>query len=78
MYEKFAFDIYFNINKHKEGNYLYFQAPPPQAWSFEFLALPQSIHIRKPSFFCRAALAMTRYLPPIDDFKQINQERERM
>jgi hypothetical protein len=56
----------------------YYEAPPPHARSFDFLALPPSINFRKPSFFCRAALAMTKYLLPNEEFKVINQERERM
>jgi len=68
-----------HFNWQNEENSFYSPSPPPHAWSFDFLTLPPSLHFRKPSFFCRAALAMTRYLPPTEEkFKQINQERERM
>ena len=78
IYDKFALDLYFDACDHTEGKSIYYPAPPPQERSLNILELPLSINIRKSSLFCRAALAMTRYLPPTDDFKQINQERERM
>jgi hypothetical protein len=74
--EEYALNVYFN--KQDEENSFYFPSPPRHAWSFDFLEIHPSIHIRKPSYYCRAALAMTRYLPLSEDLKLINQERERM
>jgi hypothetical protein len=68
--------VYFN--KDNEENSFYFPSPPDHAWSFDFLEINPSIQIRKGFYYCRAALAMTRYLPPTEEFKQINHERERM
>ena len=74
--EKFALDVYFN--NHNDENLIYYPSSPPHAWSIDSLALPPNIEIMKSTFFCRAALAMTRRLPPTDEYKLINQERERM
>jgi hypothetical protein len=74
--EKYALDFYFN--KSNDENSLYSPSPLPHAWSLDFLALPPSIAIRKPSYFCRAALAMTRHLPPTEEFRLAKQEIERI
>jgi hypothetical protein len=62
--------VYFS--KQNEENSFYFPSPPQKAWSFDILEINPNIHIKKPSYYCRAALAMTRYLPEIDEFKEIN------
>ena len=67
------------FNKKNEKNSFFFPSPPDFAWSFDLLVLQNPIiAIRKSSYFCRAALALTRNLPSTEEFKQINQERERI
>jgi hypothetical protein len=58
MHEDFAKKVYFN--KEKEKNSFYFASPPQLHWSLDFLEINPNIHLRKPSYYCRAALAMTR------------------
>ena len=74
--KKFALDLFFNINGHTQENLIFCKAPTLLECEFNILELPLDIKAKKSSLFCRAAVAMTRYLPLTEEFKLINYYRE--